>query len=104
MSVLLCFNLQTALPLEGLITLHNKRMLFSEGGKVANFRISALKGKGLPAKLLSGIVPSLPLYRAFASLGKIDFKILIQTLLLSLACILVSETFRKTIWLGPVRT
>lgn len=104
-SVLLCFHFQTALPLEGLITLHHKRMLFTEGGKVVYFRSSSLKGRGVgldSAKLLSGIVPSM--YRAFVPLGKTDFKVLIQTLLLSFACILVSKTLEKTIWLDPVLT
>lgn len=105
-SVLLCFHFQTALALEGLITLHHKRMLFTEGGKVVYFRSSSLKGRGVGLDSLPSCLVglSLALYRAFVPLGKTDFKVLIQTLLLSFACILVSKTLEKTIWLDPVLT
>lgn len=45
LSILLFLHFQTALPFEGLITLHNNGMLSTVGGKVVYFRISLPKKK-----------------------------------------------------------
>lgn len=94
--VLLFLYFHTALPPWRRYYLHNDGMLFTVGGKVVYFRISLPQKKrsktGLPAKLLSGIVPYIIV---FVFLGKVDLKALIQMLLLSFACFLVSKMIKK---------
>lgn len=90
-------------PLEDVITYITMGCYSLQVGRVCISESPSQKRKnsktGLPAKLLSAIVPYII---AFVFLGKVEFKALIQMLLLSFACFLVSKMLKKTICLDLV--
>lgn len=83
------------------INSHNNEILFTVGRKGVYFRTSLPKKKrrtGLSAKLLKWDCPLH--FKGFVSLGKVEFKTLIQVLFLSFACFLVNKTLKKDNMVG----